>query len=83
MTHEGVVRSSISLIAPTYFELYDPESGKAIDYLYTTATNLESASYDGLHIVVTGEESMDARWENTPVLTIQHIEVLDTNAVAK
>jgi len=79
VTHEGFVRSSASLVAPTYYELYDPATSTAINYLYTTTTNLNVSRYDGLHIVVTGEEGMDKRWKDTPVLTIQKIYVLSTN----
>jgi len=55
VTHEGFVRSSVSLVAPTYFELYDPATSTAINYLYSTTTNLNVSRYKGLHIVVTGE----------------------------
>jgi hypothetical protein len=76
VTHEGSVRHAVSFVAPTYFELYDPANDKAINYLYTTSTNLNLARYDGLHITVTGEESMDSRWKDTPVLTVQKIYVI-------
>jgi uncharacterized protein YgiM (DUF1202 family) len=76
VTHEGYVRHSVSLVAPTDFELYDPANNKAINYLYTTSTNLNLGRYDSLHITVTGEEAMDVRWKDTPVLTIQKIYVL-------
>jgi hypothetical protein len=36
-----------------------------------------------MRIVVTGEESLAERWPNTPVLTVQNIVVLETNAVPK
>ena len=76
VTHEGSVRHSVSPVAPTYFELYDLGNDKSIDYLFTSSTNLNLARYDGLHITVTGEEAMDPRWKDTPVLTIQKIYVL-------
>ncbi len=79
VTHEGFVRSSISLVAPTYFELYDPTTQNAIDYLHSTTTNLDLSRYEGFQIIVTGEEGMDARWKDTPVLTVQRIYVLATN----
>lgn len=82
VTHEGVVRRSISLVAPTYFELYDPSTGETVNYLYSTTTNLNLARYNGLRIDVTGEEGLDARWKDTPVLTVQKIYVLGTNAPA-
>jgi uncharacterized protein YgiM (DUF1202 family) len=80
VTHEGYVRSSVSPVAPTYYELYDPVTGNAINYLYTTTTNLNLARYKNLQIVVTGEEGLDVRWQATPVLTIQKIYVLSTNS---
>jgi len=82
VTHEGTVRSSVSIVAPTYFELYEPANGKAINYLYSTTTNLNLARYNGLHISVTGEEGLDARWKDTPVLTVQKIYVLSTNGTS-
>ena len=42
-----------------------------------TSTNLDLSRYKGLHIIVTGEEGLDERWKNTPVITIQRIQVLD------
>ena len=79
MTHEGAVRHVGSIIAPTAYELYDPKTDEDIDYLYTTATNLDLSRYDGMIIIVTGEEGLAERWKDTPVLTIQRILVIDTN----
>jgi hypothetical protein len=79
VTHEGFVRSSISPVAPTYFELYDPTTQNAIDYLSSTTTNLDLARYNGFHIIVTGEEGLAERWKDTPVLTVQRIYVIATN----
>ena len=79
VTHEGYVRSSTSPVAPTPFELYDSESGNAINFLNSTTTNLLLARYDGMKITVTGEEGLSARWNDTPVLTVQRIYVLSTN----
>ena len=75
--HEGVVRSTWSIQAPTKYALVDPASGRTVDYLYTTTTNLDLNHYKGLHIVVTGEEGLDERWGNTPVITIQQIRVVE------
>jgi hypothetical protein len=75
--HEGVVRGSFSIQAPTRYELISPDTHQAINYLYTTSTNLDLSRYKGMHIIVTGEESLDERWKNTPVITIQRIQVLD------
>ena len=77
VTHEGVVHSVTSIIAPTYYELDDATSGKAINYLFTTSTNLDLSKYNKLHIIVTGEETLVQRWKNTPMLTIQRIQVVE------
>jgi uncharacterized protein YgiM (DUF1202 family) len=74
---EGVVRGTVSIQAPTAFELYSPESGRPIDYLYTSSPNLDLRRYKGLRIIVTGEEGLEERWGNTPVITIQKIQVLE------
>ena len=58
-------------------EVFDPKTGTDIDYLYTTTTNLDISRYNGLHIVVTGEEGLAQRWRNTPVLTIHEIQVVE------
>jgi len=75
--HEGLVRGSFSIQAPTKYQLVSPDTKQPIDYLYTTSTNLDLSRYKGMHIIVTGEEALDPRWKNTPVITIQKIEVLD------
>ncbi len=48
-----------------------------------TTTNLNLARYNGLHITVTGEEGLDPRWQDTPVLTIQKIYVLSKDVPLK
>ena len=80
VTHEGYVRPSVSIVAPTYYELYDVTTGNAINYLFSPTTNLNVGRYNGYQIVVTGEEGLEARWKDTPVLTIQKIYVTSTNA---
>jgi uncharacterized protein YgiM (DUF1202 family) len=77
VTHEVVVRHVISLVAPTEYELFDPKTGQNIDYLYTTSTSLDLKLYKGRRIVVTGEEGLDERWNSTPVLNIQSIQVAE------
>jgi hypothetical protein len=73
---EGIVRGMTSIQAPSRFVLISPENRKDIDYLFTTSTNLDLRRYKGLQIIVTGEEGLDDRWGNTPVLTIQKIQVV-------
>jgi len=74
---EGIVRGTVSIQAPTQFGLYSLQNRRLIDYLYTSSPNLDLRRYKGLHIIVTGEEGLEERWGNTPVITIQKIQVLD------
>jgi uncharacterized protein YgiM (DUF1202 family) len=71
---EGIVRGMTSIQAPSRFVLINPDNRRDMDYLYTTSTNLDLRRYKGLRIVVTGEEGLDNRWGNTPVLTIEKIQ---------
>jgi uncharacterized protein YgiM (DUF1202 family) len=72
---EGIVRGMTSIQAPSKFVLRSIENGSDIDYLYSPSTELDLRRYKGLHVIVTGEEGLDDRWGNTPVLTIQKIQL--------
>ncbi len=76
VSHEGIVRRSVSIQAPTEFALYAKENNKLINYLYTPTAVLDISRYYGRHIIVSGQEGLDERWINTPVLTIQKIYVV-------
>jgi hypothetical protein len=81
VSHEGVVGPVGSIVAPTAYQLYDPNTYQTIDYLYTTSTNLDLSRYVDMRIVVTGVEGLDQRWKDKPVIAIQSIEVISTHAV--
>ena len=74
---EGIVDNATSIIAPSIYGLRGMDSGRRINYLHTTSTNVDLFNYVGRHVIVTGEESLDERWPNTPVLTLQRIQVID------
>jgi uncharacterized protein YgiM (DUF1202 family) len=76
VSHEGVVKPTLSIQAPTKFGLHSKENGKLINYLYSPTAALEMSRYAGRHIIVSGQEGLDERWVNTPVLTIQKIYVV-------
>jgi hypothetical protein len=73
---EGIVGGTVSIQAPSHYQMYNLDTGKVMDYLYTTSPNVVLKKYKGLTVVVTGEEELDERWPNTPVLTIQKIQVV-------
>jgi uncharacterized protein YgiM (DUF1202 family) len=83
VSHEGVVRGVVSPVAPTKYELYDPATGVNINYLYTTSPTLDLSRYVKMRIIVTGEEGLDARWKDTPLINIQSIQVISQNAVPR
>jgi len=83
VSHEGVVRAVGSIVAPTKYELYDPATDVNINYLYTTSPNLDLSKYVNMRIIVTGEEGLDARWKDTPLINIQSIQVIQTEAVPR
>ena len=83
VTHEGVVRGVVSPVAPTKYELYDPATGVNINYLYTTSPTLDLSKYVNMRIIVTGEEGLDVRWKDTPLINIQNIQVISQNAVPR
>ena len=74
---EGIVGGTVSIQAPTHYELESLDDGKIIDYLYTTSTNIVLKKYKGRTVLVSGEEELDERWPNTPVITIQKIQVVE------
>ncbi|MCI0747140.1 MAG: SH3 domain-containing protein [Verrucomicrobia subdivision 3 bacterium] len=76
VTREGIVERSVSIQAPTYFILQSLENRRAINYLYSPATNVVLRDYFGQRIIVTGEESLDERWPNMPVIEVEKIEAV-------
>ncbi len=74
---EGLVRSTVSIQAPTYYELLNPENRKTINYLHTdNLHDIDLKDYRGRRIVVTGEEAIDPRWPKTPVIEVEKLELI-------
>ena len=74
---EGIVNNATSIQAPSVYGLSGMDTGRTINYLHTTSTNVNLFRYVGRHVIVTGEEALDERWPNTPVLTLRRIQVVD------
>jgi hypothetical protein len=73
VSHQGIVKGTVSIQAPTKYGLYSNENGKLINYLLSPTPQLDLGRYHGRMIIVSGQEGLDQRWTNTPVLTIQKI----------
>jgi hypothetical protein len=54
--------------------LESPDTGKTINYLYNPQPGFTLKPWVGTKVVVTGEESIDKRWPNTPVIEIETID---------
>jgi uncharacterized protein YgiM (DUF1202 family) len=76
VSREGILKGSVSIQAPTYFELRSLDTGKTIDYVYSPSTNLVLKQYKGKRIIVTGEEVLDERWQHTPVIVIDALQTV-------
>ena len=77
VTREGIVARSWNIQTPSDWALQDAESGRVINYLWASSTNIPWASLKGRTIVVTGEEALDVRWPNTPVLKIETLKTVE------
>jgi len=75
VTREGVVRGSASIQAPTYFVLRDLQNDKTINYLHPP-TNIVMRGFNYHRVLVTGEEILDERWPNTPVINVDEIKLV-------
>ena len=73
---EGVIRATTSIQAPTWYELVHAETKKRINYLFDENLEVNLKDYRGQKVVVTGEEAIDPRWPNTPILDMQTLDVL-------
>jgi uncharacterized protein YgiM (DUF1202 family) len=77
VAHEGIVRATISVQAPTRYGLYSKENSKLINFLYSPTPQLDLSKYFNRQVIITGQEGLEERWKNTPVLTIQKIYVVE------
>lgn len=76
VTREGIVKGSASIQAPTYFVLRNLDNNRTINYLFAPDTNVVMKGYHLQRVRVTGEEILDERWPNTPVIHIDAIEAV-------
>jgi uncharacterized protein YgiM (DUF1202 family) len=76
VTREGIVRGSASIQAPTYLVLRSLDNNKTINYLHSLDTNIVLRSFQHQRVIVVGEEILDERWPNTPVIDVESIEAV-------
>ncbi|WCJ59031.1 SH3 domain-containing protein [Fontisphaera persica] len=71
VTREGMVRYTVHINAPSWYVLEALDTRKVINYLHPASTNIVLGQFRDKRVMVTGEEGLDRRWPNTPVLRIQ------------
>ena len=76
VTRQGVLKGSVSIQAPTYYELRALDTGKTINYVHAASTNLVLKKFKGSTVIVTGEELLDERWPNTPVIDVDNLQIV-------
>ncbi|MBI5384759.1 MAG: SH3 domain-containing protein [Verrucomicrobia bacterium] len=74
VTREGVLKGGTSIQAPSYFELRSLDNNRLINYVWSPSTNVTLKQFKGYKVLLTGEELLDERWPNTPVITIDSID---------
>ncbi len=77
VTREGIIQRTLNIQAPAEYVLEHLESGKVINYLHTTNTNVPMKLLKGRRVLVSGEEAIDPRWADTPLLKIETLRTTD------
>jgi hypothetical protein len=77
VTREGIVVRSWNIQAPSDWALKEVYTGRVVNYLWTTHTNIPWKELSGRTVRVTGEEAIDRRWKRTPVLRIETLKTID------
>ena len=72
---EGFVRPTKSIQAPTWYELVDAQTKVVVNYLHEERLGVNLNEYRGQKVIVSGEEAIDPRWPNTPILELESLDV--------
>ncbi|HVY69535.1 MAG TPA: hypothetical protein VHH73_06375 [Verrucomicrobiae bacterium] len=75
VTREGIVRRAFSIQAPSEYQLVSAETGESMDYLLTDKIDLKLAGFRGRKVLVTGEELVEKRWPNTPLIRVETLRI--------
>ena len=79
VSREGIVVRSWNIQAPSDWALKEIYTGRLVNYLWTTHTNIPWQDLKGRTVLVTGEEAIDRRWKRTPVLRIETLKTIDND----
>ena len=76
VNREGTVIVSRSIQAPTAYALESPESRRTVNYLHSESEDINLKKFAGKKVIVEGEELIDQRWVNTPIIEVESIQVV-------
>ncbi|MBK9138624.1 MAG: hypothetical protein IPM17_07670 [Verrucomicrobia bacterium] len=70
---EGLVRPTISIQAPTPYELRSIYGAIRLNFLLPASPDIKIAKFRGQRVIVAGEEQIEPRWPNLPMIEVQSI----------
>ena len=76
VSREGIVKRTFSIQAPGDHQLVSVDNGKTLNYLVTRKLGFSMEGFGGRKIVVTGEELVDKRWPNTPIIEVETFRIV-------
>jgi hypothetical protein len=76
VSREGRVVISPSIQAPTEYALESVQTHRLINFLHSEEAGIKMKIYGGKKVIVTGEELIDIRWTNTPILEVESIHLV-------
>jgi uncharacterized protein YgiM (DUF1202 family) len=76
VVREGRVIISRSIQAPTEYALESLQTRRTINYVHSEDLGVNLKVYAGRKVIVTGEELIDRRWTNTPIIEVESIRLI-------
>ena len=76
VSREGTVVVSRSIQAPTSYGLENRESRRIVNFLHSESEDINLKRFAGKKVIVTGEELIDQRWVNTPIIEVESIRLV-------
>jgi uncharacterized protein YgiM (DUF1202 family) len=70
---EGLVRPTVSIQAPTPYELRSIYGAIRLNFLLPASPDINIARFRKQRVIVAGEEQIEPRWPNLPMLEVQSI----------
>ena len=76
ISREGILRRARNIQAPTYYSLEEVNSGQIVNYLDPAPLKTPISALVGIKILVTGEEIVDPRWPNMPIIVTENLRLV-------